>query len=117
MENFTDTIDRKIMPALSKVTENKVIKAIQYGAMATMPLTLGVALIAILVNLPFEAWTNWLATTGLSVHMNATLKVTMEATALFMTFMIGYFHALERGKSGSTGGDIIIRRLPNFNAT
>lgn len=47
MNNITETIDAKIMPTLSKLTENKVIKAVQYGAMATMPLTLGVALIAV----------------------------------------------------------------------
>lgn len=104
MKNFTETVDAKIMPTLSKLTENKVIKAVQYGAMATMPLTLGVALIAVLVNLPFESWTNWLAVTGIDTHMNATIKVTMEATALFMTFMIGYHHANQRGKNGLTGG-------------
>ena len=104
MNNLTETIDAKIMPMLSKLTENKVIKAVQYGAMATMPLTLGVALIAVLVNFPIESWTNWLATTGIDVHMRATIKVTMEATALFMTFMIGYHHAHQRGKNGLTGG-------------
>lgn len=104
MNNITETIDAKIMPTLSKLTENKVIKAVQYGAMATMPLTLGVALIAVLVNFPVESWTNWLATTGIDVHMRATIKVTMEATALFMTFMIGYHHAHQRGKNGLTGG-------------
>ena len=37
MSNFNETLDSKIMPAMSKLSENKIIKSIQYGAMSTMP--------------------------------------------------------------------------------
>ena len=106
MSNFNETLDSKIMPAMSKLSENKIIKSIQYGAMSTMPLSLGVALIAIVANLPFEPWVNWLTATGIDLHMEATLKVTLESLALYMTFIIGYFNAQERGSNGLTGGVI-----------
>jgi len=106
MTNFTDTLDRKIMPAVSKLSENTIIKSIQYGAMSTMPLSLGVALIAIVANLPIEPWLNWLTNTGIDVHMQATLKVTLESLALYMTFIVGYYNAQLRGSNGLTGGII-----------
>lgn len=111
MKSFNTLINDKIMPAMGKMSQNTVIKAIQYGAMATMPLTLGVSLIAILVNLPFQAWTAWLAATGIDVHMRATIKVTMEITALYMTFMIGYHNSQERGTNGITGGIVSLGAL------
>ncbi|OTN75633.1 hypothetical protein A5886_000708 [Enterococcus sp. 8G7_MSG3316] len=104
MGQFNTVLNEQIMPVMGKISQNKVIRAIQYGAMSTMPLTLGVSLIAILVNLPVESWTTWLASSGIDVHMRATIKVTMEITALYMTFMIGYHNSNERNTSPITGG-------------
>lgn len=104
MTNFTETLDRKIMPHISRLSENTVIKSIQYGAMSTMPLSLGVALIAIISNLPIESWLNWLTTTGIDIHMQSTLKVTLESLAIYMTFIIGYYNAQLRNANGLTGG-------------
>ncbi|AMC92692.1 hypothetical protein AOC36_01410 [Erysipelothrix larvae] len=106
MSGIGQFVDEKIVPFAAKISENTVVKAIQYGAMATMPLTLGVSLLAILLNLPFEAWTTWLTTNGIDVHLAATIKVTMEIAALYMSFMIGYNNTALRGRSGVTGGII-----------
>lgn len=104
MSNFTDKLDKKIMPAVTKLSKNKVVTSIQYGAISTIPLSLGVALIAILTNLPIESWLEWLAETGIDVHAQATLKVTLESLAIYMTFIIGYHNAAERSANGLTGG-------------
>lgn len=96
VNGFSNYIDNKIMPTMGKLSQIKVIKAIQYGAMATMPLTLGVSLIAIIANLPITFWLTWLQESGIAVHTQATLKVTMEIMALYMAFMVGYFNANER---------------------
>lgn len=106
MKNVSGFINCKIMPAMGKISQIKVIKAIQYGAMATMPLTLGVSLIAILVNLPITSWLDFLSATGIDVHMRAVIKVTMEIMALYMTFMIGYYNANERDSSPIPAGII-----------
>lgn len=102
--SVTSFVDEKIVPLAAKISENKVIRSIQYGAMATMPLTLGVSLLAIINNLPIPALADWLASSGVGVHLSATIKIAMEISALFMSFMIGYHNANQRGSSGLTGG-------------
>lgn len=96
-------MESKILPFAAKISENKVIRSIQMGAMATLPLTLGTVLIAITYNLPFAPWTSFLANSGLGTHMNALITTTSSITGLYMTLMIGYFNASLRGKSGVTG--------------
>lgn len=104
MSKFATFMDDVVLPTVTKLSENKVVRSIQAGAMSTMPLTLGVSLLAIVVNLPIQAWSTWLSETGIAGHMNATIKVTMEISALYMTFMIGFFNAQERKRNGLTGG-------------
>jgi PTS system, lactose/cellobiose family IIC component len=102
--SIANTVDEKIVPFAQKIGENKVIQALQGGFMSTMPLTLGVCMIAILVNLPIPAWSTWLVETGIDVQMKAVMKAAMEMSALFLSFMIGYFNAHHRKSSGITGG-------------
>lgn len=99
-------LNEKVMPALGKLSQVTVIKAIQYGCMATMPLTLGVVLISIAANFPITAWTDWLAATGLSTHATAVVQVTMSISGLYMAFFIGYYNTSERRHNGLTGGAI-----------
>lgn len=108
MSNIGTIVDEKIIPVAAKISENKIVKSIQYGAMATMPLTLGVSMLAIAINLPFDSWQLWLVESGVNVHVNATIKVAMEISAIFMSFMIGYHNANERKSSGLTGGIIAL---------
>ena len=99
MNDSNNTMSNKIMSTMGRISQIKAIKAIQYGAMATMPLTLGVSLIAILSNLPITPWLTWLSSTGIDIHLKATIKVTMEIMALYMTFMVGYYNSKERGEN------------------
>lgn len=106
MEETTSTgpslLDR-VMAVAGKLSQNKAVLAIQYGAMGTMPLTLGTALIAILYNLPIPALQELWTSTGIGVHMNEVISVTMSMTAIYMSTLIGYNSAQLRGKSGVTG--------------
>lgn len=103
-----DRIADAAMPILSKVANNKAIQAIQNGAMATMPLTLGTCVIAVLYNLPFEAVQNLWTSTGIGTHMNEVIAVTMSLTGVYMSMMIGYYNAHLRGKNGVTGAIITL---------
>lgn len=104
MDKISQIMDKFLTPIVGKLSQSKIVRAVQAGMMATLPLTLGVSLIAILVNLPIGPWTSFLASSGLDVHMKAIIKIAMEISALYMTFMIGYFFAKENEKSGVTGG-------------
>jgi len=106
--SFGDRLTDAVMPVLSKVANNKAIQAIQYGAMATMPLTLGTCLIAILYNLPIESVQNLWTSTGIGTHMNEVISVTMSLTAIYMSTFIGYFNCANRGKNGVTGAAITL---------
>lgn len=104
MSNFSGTVEKKIMPVMTKISNNKVIKAITGGMMATMPLTLGTCLIAIAVNFPIKAWTTWLAETGIDAHMNAVINGTSQLIGLYIAFTIAYSYGKSKGHDGVTSG-------------
>lgn len=104
MSNISKTIEEKVMPVMGKMSENNAIKALTVGMMATMPLTLGTCLIAIAVNFPIKAWTNWLAKTGIDVHMNAVINGTTQIIALYIVFAIAYNYAKNKRHDGMTAG-------------
>ena len=58
MEGLTNWMQEHIAPLATRLGQNKFIQAISGGMMHTMPLTLGVALIAILINLPMPGFLN-----------------------------------------------------------
>lgn len=88
-----------------KITENKYIQALMGGMMAVMPITLGVAAIAVLSSLPFDGWQYFLQNTaGLHGHMNDLLAATSTLTALYISFSIAYHFGKNEGANGLTTG-------------
>lgn len=83
-------LDRYIAPLATKLSASNIIKALSGGMMSAMPVTLGVALLAIAVNLPIPGWTEWLAASGLSAVVNQVLAVSMNMLALYMVFAMSY---------------------------
>lgn len=104
MSNFNDIIQQKVSPFLGKVSKNPGVISITNGVLGTMPLTLGTALIAVAVNFPVPAWTNWLAATGLDVQAKAIITGSSELTGLFLAFLIAYSYSKLKGSDGITGG-------------
>ncbi|WP_326513233.1 PTS sugar transporter subunit IIC [Clostridium intestinale] len=102
MSNIMETMEKKVMPPMAKLNKNKVIKALTMGMMSTMPLTLGTCLIAIAVNFPLKSWTDFLAKTGVDVHMNAVINGTTQLMALYIVFAIAYNYAKLKGHDGMT---------------
>lgn len=87
------------------ITENKYIQALIGGMMSIMPITLGVAAVAVLVNLPFNGWQYFLQNTaGLHGHMNDLLAATSTLTALYISFAIAYHFGKNEGANGLTTG-------------
>jgi PTS system cellobiose-specific IIC component len=104
MSNFQATIEQKVVPVMSKISSNHVIMSITAGMMATMPLTLGTSIVAIIANFPITAWTNWLATTGINVHTSAVIGGTTELLGLFLAFIIAYNYGKLKGSNPMTAG-------------
>lgn len=87
------------------MTQNKYIQALIGGMMSIMPIMLGVAAVAVLVNLPFDGWQYFLENTaGLHGHMNDLLAATSTLTALYISFAIAYHFAKNEGANGLMTG-------------
>ncbi|WP_160689670.1 PTS transporter subunit EIIC [Clostridium sp. C2-6-12] len=104
MSNFSQVVEQKITPFVGKISSNKGITAITRGMMSIMPLTLGTCLIAIVGNLPIPAWTNWLASVGITPHLSAVIGGTTELYAIFIAFSVAYQYAkLEKADEITVG--------------
>ncbi|MGG0824741.1 PTS transporter subunit EIIC [Paenibacillus turicensis] len=102
--SWKDTIEQKVVPATAKISSNKVIMTLTASMMATMPLTLGTSIIAIIANFPIPAWTSWLAANGINAHADAVISGTTQILALFLAFIIGYNYAKLKGFNAMTSG-------------
>lgn len=95
-------LEKYIAPLAEKINGSDTIKALSRGMMYTMPITLGVCILAILVNLPIPAWSAFLSSTGLSGVCNEVLTVTMNMLALYIVISIAYNNGKQKGINGIT---------------
>lgn len=101
-DGIQSVLDKHVAPIAAKVNANQAIKALSTGMMSTMPITLGVALLAIIVNLPIEGLTAFLSSTGLADIANQVLAVTMNMLAVYLAASVAYHYGKARGLSGIT---------------
>ena len=101
MEGLTNWMQEHIAPLATKLGQNKFIQAISGGMMHTMPLTLGVALIAILINLPIPGVSDFLASSGLTAAGNEVIGATMSPLALYVSFLILVPSTIDMGEAGT----------------
>lgn len=97
-------LEQKVTPFVNKFGNSTVLTALTRGFMSSLPLTLGTFLIAIVANFPIEAWTKWLAETGLSTHLNAVIGATTNLLGVYFAFTIGYFYAKIKGSDEMVAG-------------
>ncbi|HAJ15574.1 PTS system, cellobiose-specific IIC component [Sharpea azabuensis] len=104
MKNFVHNIqsglDKIISPLAKNLSESKLMKALMPGMMATLIITMGVAVISILVAIPFQPWQNLLTSTGLANHMNAIVSATTGILALYIVPGVAYHYAHNEGENG-----------------
>lgn len=83
-----NVLDRHVGPIATKMSANRGIQAISGGMMATMPVVLGIAIIAIVIFLPIEPLQQFLNSTGLYLVGAQAMSVTMSMLAIYMVFTI-----------------------------
>lgn len=71
-------LEKHVGPIAHKVSSFKVVKGLMSGMMATMPVTLGVALLSIINGLPIPPLQAFLTGTGMSATIADVLVVTHE---------------------------------------
>ena len=105
-DKIQNIMDKTIAPVASKVADSKMLDALMGGMMCTLPMTLGVSVIAILINFPIPGFSDWVVSSGLMATGNSILTVTMNMMGIYISFFIGLRWGKVCGLSGYTG-DIV----------
>lgn len=101
MEGIQDFFEEKMGPVMEKMSANKFIRALANGFMLVVPVTLGVAVLAILGNLPIAPWKSFLEGTGLYQVIQDFISLTMSLTAIYLVGALAYRYTQDvRGKDG-----------------
>lgn len=103
-DKIQNIMDKTIAPVASKVADSKMLDALMGGMMCTLPMTLGVSVIAILINFPIPGFSDWVVSSGLMATGNSILTVTMNMMGIYISFFIGLRWGEVCGLSGYTGG-------------
>ena len=103
-DKIQNIMDKTIAPVASKVADSKMLDALMGGMMCTLPMTLGVSVIAILINFPIPGFSDWVVSSGLMANGNSILTVTMNMMGIYISFFIGLRWGKVCGLSGYTGG-------------
>ena len=103
-DKIQNIMDETIAPVASKVADSKMLDALMGGMMCTLPMTLGVSVIAILINFPIPGFSDWVVSSGLMATGNSILTVTMNMMGIYISFFIGLRWGKVCGLSGYTGG-------------
>lgn len=104
IDKIQNIMDKTIAPVASKVADSKLLDALMGGMMCTLPMTLGVSVIAILINFPIPGFSDWVVSSGLMATGNSILTVTMNMMGIYISFFIGLRWGKVCGLSGYTGG-------------
>lgn len=97
-----NTLDKYLGPIATRLSTNKGVQAVSGGMMATMPVVLGIAFIAIFINLPIEPLTEFLNASGMFAVGNMVMSVTMSMLAIYMTVTISSRFGKSIGVNGTT---------------
>ena len=100
-DTFQHLLEKSVAPFATKLSKNIAIQGVTQGFMATMPVTLGVALLSIISGLPIEPLQNFLTSSGLGTVITNALAVTMNMQALYIGAMVAYAHGNLRGNNGT----------------
>ena len=104
METIEKFLNKFISPIAQKMSENDTIQSIAEGFMRTGPVTFGVCFFAILANLPFTWYADWLKSIGIYDHMQAVLNASLNILALYVSFTVAHSFAKRKGDNALSCG-------------
>lgn len=104
MDKLEHFLTKFVGPIAQKLNDNKSLQAIGEGFVRTTPITIGIALFAIVGNTPIPGWIEWLTEQGLKGHFDAVLNASTNALALYAVFSISYCYAKRCKQNAITAG-------------
>ncbi|QNO13974.1 PTS sugar transporter subunit IIC [Alkalicella caledoniensis] len=93
-----------IEPYISKLSQNKGLMAISNAFGTLIPVMMVGSIFSLLVNIQWEAYENFITTTGLKDVMRLPAIMSTEIIALIAVFFIGYRFAEVHGENGAIPG-------------
>lgn len=97
LKSLEEFFQRVFNPIAQKVGRNKVLQAIGQGCLATVPITIGIALISILTSLTIPGWAEFLQNTGLYAAGQEASNVTMSLLGIYILVTVSYSYSKIRG--------------------
>ena len=97
LEKFESTMQKIFNLYVYLLGGNKVLQAIAQGCLATVPITIGIALVSVLVNLNVGGWGDFLESSGLYAAGQEAISVTMSLLAVYLLITISYSYSKIRG--------------------
>lgn len=93
MNRLQTFLESHLGPFAEKLNKSDIIRTISMGMMSTMPVTLGVAILAILVYLPLPAWQTLITGAGLQEIGVQVLTVTLNMLAPYEVIALARAYA------------------------
>ncbi len=106
LNKISGFLEKNLSPIANKMGQNKVLKSVGAGAMGTLPVTLGVMILAIVSKFPFQPWLDFLTNTGMADHFSALLQVTTGLLAIYFSVLIAYHYTTMSNQRGINGSII-----------
>ncbi len=102
-DKFQNMLEKAMTPIIDVIGKNKSIQALTKGFMNTLPISLGVVVLAVLINLPFEGWQTFLANTKLQTAGMELISSTLSLLAIYALITISYSFTQQEGENALIG--------------
>lgn len=107
MEKFADFLDKKLSMPMAKLAEQRHLRAVRDGIIATLPLIIVGSFLLIFANPPLpESWGIYTFLKGNAVTITLPYRMTMYIMSLYASWGIGYSLAKSYKLDGVTGGTL-----------
>lgn len=89
MQNFMNWMEATLVPIANKFSTNRYLKTISASVMKLLPIIMTGSIISIFANLPIDAYTNFINSTGLVNLITAIPAVTTEMLSVYVAYSVG----------------------------
>ncbi len=104
MEKLEAFLGKYIGPVANFMAQSKFFGSLSEAFMRTTPVTLGVALLMILGNLPFNGYEQLLIDNGLKAHFSAAIGATTGILSIMVVFNFAYVYAKKSNQNPLSAG-------------
>lgn len=104
MKNFLAMIEKKLMPPMVKLSQNRYLVSIRDGIIATMPLVMLGSFFVLFAQFPLTAWTNFVKPYVATIML--PYRITVGLMAVYAAFGIG-FHLAKHYKLDALSSGLI----------